>query len=130
FGTPRRPMETGRPQEEQRPSTGEPFSPEAIGAPAGRRSAQIPDQEVGADGAISVPYAGRIPAAGRLPAEVQQAIEDRLAEKALGPQALVIVKKSAANTVTVLLNESGQVSSAGFGETSIENLIGNLLSTV
>ena len=66
----------------------------------------IPDQEVGADGAISVPYAGRVPAAGRLPAEVQQAIEARLAEKALGPQVLVIVKKSAANAVTVLLNES------------------------
>ena len=105
FGNPRRPTETGRPQEEQRPSVGEPFPMEAIGAAAGRRSATIPDQEVGADGAISVPYAGRVPAVGRLPAEVQQAIEARLAEKALGPQALVIVKKSAVNAVTVLLNE-------------------------
>ena len=128
FGTPRRPTETGRPQEGQRPSAGEPLSPEAIGAPAGRRSAEIPDQEVGADGAISVPYAGRVPAAGRLPVEVQQAIEARLAEKALGPQVLVIVKKSAANAVTVLLNEPGQASSAESGETSIENLISNLSS--
>jgi polysaccharide export outer membrane protein len=112
----------GRPQE--------PFSPEAIGAAGGRRSATIPDQEVGADGAISVPYAGRVPAAGRLPAEVQQAIEARLAEKALGPQVLVIVEKSAANAVTVLLNESGQESSIGSGETSIENLIGNLSNPV
>jgi polysaccharide export outer membrane protein len=36
-----------------------------------------------------------------LPAEVQQAVEARLAEKALEPQALVIVTKSAANAVTV-----------------------------
>jgi polysaccharide export outer membrane protein len=40
------------------------------------------------------------------------------------------VKKSAANAVTVLLNESGQVSSVGFGETSIENLISNLSNRV
>ena len=130
FGTPRRPTETGRPQEQQRPSAGELFSTEVIGAAGGRRSAVIPDQEVGADGAISVPYAGRVPAAGRLPADVQQTIEARLAEKALGPQALVIVNKSAANAVTVLLNESGQSSSIGLGENSIENLVSNLSNPV
>jgi polysaccharide biosynthesis/export protein len=130
FGSPRRPTETGRPQEEQRPSADESFSIEAAAATAGRRAATIPDQQVGADGAISVPYAGRVLAAGRFPEDVQQAIEARLAEKALGPQALVIVKKSAANAVTVLLNESGQRSSVGLGETSIENLINNLPETV
>jgi polysaccharide export outer membrane protein len=67
----------------------------------GRQAVQIPDQLVESDGAISVPYAGRIPAAGRLPAEVQQTIEARLADRALQPQALVIVKKSFANAVTV-----------------------------
>ena len=130
FGIPRRPTETGRPQEEQRPSAGESFPMEAIGAAGGRRSATIPDQEVGPDGAISVPCAGRVPAAGRLPTEVQQAIEARLAEKALGPQVLVIVKKSAANAVTVLLTEYGEVRSVGFGETSTENLISNLPNPV
>jgi polysaccharide export outer membrane protein len=108
FGAPRRSTETGHRQERQGPEVGNPpqapFSLEA-GAAAGRRAAVIPDQQVGADGAISVPYAGRVPAAGRLPQEVQQAIEARLAEKALGPQALVIVRKSAANAVTV----SGEV---------------------
>jgi len=59
------------------------------------------DTQVESDGAISVPYAGRIPAAGRLPAEVQQTIEARLAGRALQPQALVIVKRSFANAVTV-----------------------------
>jgi polysaccharide export outer membrane protein len=125
FGIPRRPTERGRPQEEQQPSAGQSFSTEAIGAAGGRRSAIIPDQEVGTDGAISVPYAGRVPAAGRLPAEVQQAIEARLADKALGPQVLVIVKNSAVNAVTVLLTESGRASSVGSGETSIETLIGS-----
>jgi polysaccharide export outer membrane protein len=79
----------------------ETFSIEANAAVSNRRPAMIPDQQVGIDGAISVPYAGRIPAAGRSPAEVQQAIEQRLAGKALEPQALVIVGKSAANAVTV-----------------------------
>jgi len=68
---------------------------------AGRQAVKIPDQLVESDGAISVPYAGRIPAAGRLPAEVQQTIEARLAGRALQPQALVIVKRSFANAVTV-----------------------------
>lgn len=112
LAAPRPPAETGRPQEEQRPSGGNPppgsFSIEAAAAAAGRRAAVIPDQKVGADGAITVPYAGRVPAAGRLPEEVQQAIEARLSEKALGPQALVIVKKSDANAVTVLLSDAGE----------------------
>jgi polysaccharide export outer membrane protein len=56
---------------------------------------------VAPDGAIGVPYAGRVPAAGRTPAEVQQTIEARLASKALRPQVLVIVKQSDANAVTV-----------------------------
>ena len=76
---------------------------------AGRQAVQIPDQLVESDGAISVPYAGRIPAAGRLPTEVQQTIEARLTGRALQPQALVIVKKSFANAVTV----TGEVIAGG-----------------
>ena len=70
-------------------------------ATSSRREAVIPGQQVGVDGGISVPYAGRIPAAGRSPLEVQQTIEQRLAEKALEPQALVSVTKSSVNAVTV-----------------------------
>jgi polysaccharide export outer membrane protein len=81
---------------------------------SGRSPATIPDQLVEADGAISVPYADRIPAAGRSPAEVQQTIEERLAQKALEPQALVIVKKSAANSVTV----TGEAGVAGAATTA------------
>ena len=78
-----------------------PLSIEATVAASERRGATLPDQQVAPDGAIGVPYAGRIPAAGRTPTEVQQTIEALLASKALQPQALVIVKKSDANAVTV-----------------------------
>jgi polysaccharide export outer membrane protein len=102
---PRPPAGAAAPQERRPPAAGnvpsERFSLEAALAAGGRQATVIPDQQVGPDGAISVPYAGRIPAAGRLPAEVQQTIQDRLARKALEPQALVIVRNSAANAVTV-----------------------------
>jgi polysaccharide export outer membrane protein len=78
-----------------------PFPNEATGTAVNQRSATIPDQQVAPDGAIVVPFAGQVPAAGRTPVEVQQTIETLLASKALQPQALVIVKKSTANTVTV-----------------------------
>jgi polysaccharide biosynthesis/export protein len=61
----------------------------------------IPDQVVTPDGAISVPYAGRVPAAGRTPLEVQRAIDQRLAEHVIAPQAIVTVTKSVSQTVTV-----------------------------
>ena len=95
----------GAPAETPLPSVNIPRAvpqPTEGAAPASeRRAATIPDQQVGPDGTIGVPYAGRVPAAGRTPADVQQTIEALLANKALGPQALVIVKKSDANAVTV-----------------------------
>jgi polysaccharide biosynthesis/export protein len=80
---------------------------EIPGGTPGGNATVLPTQQVGADGAISVPYAGRVPAAGLSAEQVQQTIEARLANKALQPQALVIVQKSAVNAVTVLLNETG-----------------------
>jgi polysaccharide export outer membrane protein len=68
---------------------------------AGSRSVTIPEQVVGRDGGISVPFADRVPAAGRLPVEVQKAIEQRLAEKAIEPQVIVTITKSLSNSVTV-----------------------------
>jgi polysaccharide biosynthesis/export protein len=72
---------------------------------SGSRNVTIPEQVVGQDGAISVPFAGRIPVAGRSLVDVQRAIEERLAEKAIEPQVIVTVTKSLANSVTV----SGEV---------------------
>jgi polysaccharide export outer membrane protein len=68
---------------------------------AGSRSVTIPEQIVGSDGGISVPFADRVPVAGRLPIEVQRTIEQRLAEKAIEPQVIVTVTKSLTNSATV-----------------------------
>jgi polysaccharide export outer membrane protein len=80
-----------------------------VAASAGARSAIIPEQVVGADGAITVPYAGRVRVAGRTTRQVEQDIVQALAGKAIEPQALVTVTKNIANTVTVL----GDVGGAG-----------------
>jgi polysaccharide export outer membrane protein len=72
---------------------------------SGSHSVTLPEQAVARDGAISVPFAGRIRAAGRLPLEVQYAIERRLSGKAIEPQAIVTLTKSVSNTATV----SGEV---------------------
>jgi polysaccharide export outer membrane protein len=78
---------------------GQSFLQEA--APTGRPGSQMPDQRVGPDGAISIPYAGRIEAAGRTAGQVQQLIQGRLAATALDPQVLVVVKQSDLNSATI-----------------------------
>lgn len=67
----------------------------------GARSAPIPEQTVGRDGAVTVPYAGRIRAAGRTPQQVEAAIVAQLQGKAVEPQALVNVSRNISNTATV-----------------------------
>jgi polysaccharide biosynthesis/export protein len=67
----------------------------------GSNSATIPQQIVGRDGSISVPYAGRIHVIGRTTQDVQKIIEQALVGKAIQPQVLVNVVHSVNNTVTV-----------------------------
>ncbi len=67
----------------------------------GSKSSTIPDQVVGRDGSISVPYAGRIKVVGRTPQEVQGVVERALAGKAIEPQVLINVPRSVSNSVTV-----------------------------
>lgn len=74
---------------------------------SGSRSAIIPEQVVGSDGAITVPYAGRVSVKGRSPQQVEQAIVATLKDKAIDPQALVTVTKNIANTVTVVGEVTG-----------------------
>lgn len=69
---------------------------------SGRPGTRIRDQQVGPDGAITIPYAGRVRVAGRTPAEVERRIEALLARKAIDPQALVVVGGSTANAVAVI----------------------------
>ncbi|MFG5118387.1 polysaccharide export protein, partial [Methylorubrum sp. POS3] len=67
----------------------------------GSKSALIPEQIVGPDGGISVPYAGRIQVAGRRTQDVQSLIEAELAGKAIQPQVLVSVTRPVSQSVTV-----------------------------
>ncbi len=69
--------------------------------PTGRSGTSIPDQQVGPDGAITIPYAGRIPVVGLTPTAVGHLIARRLAQKAIEPQLLVVVKSSDVNSVAV-----------------------------
>ncbi len=68
----------------------------------GSKAALFPDQVVGRDGAILMPYAGRIVVAGRTPQNVGRVIEHALEGKAIQPQVMVSVTHSPANSVTVL----------------------------
>src|SRR3984893_1167030 len=61
----------------------------------GSKSATIPDQVVGRDGAIAVPYAGRIPVGGRTTRAVQTIVGHALQGKAIQPQVWVNVTRPA-----------------------------------
>ncbi|MGJ0509138.1 MAG: polysaccharide biosynthesis/export family protein [Methylocystis sp.] len=67
----------------------------------GARSSLIPEQTVGRDGSITVPYAGRIRVAGRTQQQVEAAVVERLQGKAIEPQALVNISRNISNTATV-----------------------------
>lgn len=67
----------------------------------GSRSAVIPEQVVGRDGSITVPYAGRVRVAGQRTAQVEASIVERLRGKAIEPQVLVTIPRNTSNTVTV-----------------------------
>lgn len=69
---------------------------------SGARSANIPEQVVGRDGAITVPYAGRIRVVGLSSPQVETAITQRLAGKAIEPSVLVTVTRNLSNTATVV----------------------------
>ena len=62
----------------------------------------LPDQTVDSSGNISVPYAGSIKCRGQEPAAVQRVIEQRLASRAIEPQAVVAVKSQTSSEVSVL----------------------------
>ena len=67
----------------------------------GANSATIPEQFVGRDGGISVPYAGRVHVAGKTTRDVQKVIEQALEGKAIQPQVLVNVTHPVSSSVEV-----------------------------
>lgn len=89
-------------------------------AGSGSRAATIPEQVVGngQQGAITVPFAGRIPVVGQTPQQVEQAIIRALAQRAVDPQVVVTVTKNVSNTVSVVGEVTGgaRVPLTGAGE--------------
>lgn len=75
----------------------------ATGAPGttGSRATGIPAQVVERDGAITIPYAGRVTVAGLMLSEAETKIVEALQGKAIEPQAIVSVNQNVSNTVTV-----------------------------
>jgi polysaccharide biosynthesis/export protein len=75
----------------------------------GTKSTTLPQQVVDNSGRITVPFAGRVKAAGRNSAQVEKAIEQVLAGKAVDPQVIVTSADSGSRLVTV----SGEVGQGG-----------------
>jgi polysaccharide biosynthesis/export protein len=67
----------------------------------GANSATIPEQFVGRDGGITVPYAGRVHVAGKTIRDAQTLIQEALQGKAIQPQVLVNVTHPVSSSVEV-----------------------------
>jgi polysaccharide biosynthesis/export protein len=71
-------------------------------APSTTRVTTFPNQMVDDNGAINIPFAGRVPAAGRSANQVEKEILKRLAGKANQPQILVrMIQNNSANVTIV-----------------------------
>jgi polysaccharide export outer membrane protein len=68
----------------------------------GSHTATVPDQVVGRDGAIAVPFAGRVKVANKTNRDAEAAIKKGLSDKTTDAQVVVSVKGSVSNTVTVI----------------------------
>ena len=75
--------------------------PVSAGSATGSHSAVFPNQLVQRDGAITVPYAGRIHVDGLAPQDVEKAIVEKLTGKAIEPQVVVTLSRNIATSVTV-----------------------------
>ena len=73
----------------------------------GANSATIPDQSVGRDGTITVPFAGRVRAVGLSPSRLQARIAAALNGKAIQPQVLATVVKQISADATVVGESTG-----------------------
>ena len=66
------------------------------------QGATVPEQRIGEDGTITIPFVGKVEVAGRTPDEVERTIVGRLRGRAHDPQALVRLVDNPASAVTVL----------------------------
>ena len=70
--------------------------------PPTAQSAAVPQQVVGDDGTIAVPFVGKVQAVGRTPGQLQAEIVRRLNGKAHDPQAIVRIAQNDARNVTII----------------------------
>lgn len=77
------------------------FTSGALENGSGANSVTFPVQEVDHDGAITVPYAGRVAVAGQTLADIERRIVASLDGRAIDPQAIVTVTDNSSNFVTV-----------------------------
>lgn len=68
---------------------------------SGSRDTGLPNQVVGRDGAIKVPYAGRVHVAGETIRNAEKIVEQSLKGKAISPQVIINVTRSANDLVTI-----------------------------
>jgi len=83
------------------PTPGGLFIPAEAGARPGN-FINLPAQTIDRDGAIGVPYAGKVRALGRTAEAVQSDIAARLADRAIEPQVVVSIEKTRSMQASVL----------------------------
>lgn len=76
--------------------------PDSKGGTSNARVTVLPDQTIGGDGKINVPFAGELNAVGRTTSELQRDIAARLKNIAHDPQVLVKLSRNATSYVTVV----------------------------
>lgn len=74
----------------------------ALSATAGSKSSTLPEQMVGADGYINVPFAGRIKVAGKTLQRIETDVVKALEGKANYPQVIVRMTRNTTSNVTVV----------------------------
>lgn len=65
-------------------------------------TAEIPQQQVGEDGKITVPFVGRVEVLGLRPEEIERVIASRLRGRANNPQVVVRLVQNESRTATIL----------------------------
>ncbi len=100
----------------------------AIAGPATSiaRGSALPEQTVGDEGTITVPFAGTIAAAGRSTRDIARDIERRLAGKAHDPQVFVRRIDNATSNVVVVgdVNQSNRLRLTAKGERLLDAIAG------
>ena len=93
-------------------------------APATASAATFPEQMVGSDGTIGLPFIGQVPVAGKTTKQIESEIIERLRGKANQPQALVRLTRNTTADVTVVgeVTNSARVPLTARGERLLDAL--------